>query len=562
MADTAIIKEFLVKLGFEQDERGLNKFTGGVDRATKNVVKLVAAIQGAALTIGAGVAAFASNLETMYFASIKAGASANNLQAFAKAAQNFGAQSEEALQSVQGLARFMRETPGSEGFIKALGVNTRRANGDLRDTTDIMADLGKELSKKPYYMAKQYGNMLGMSEDTMRAIMNGDFSREVEKQRALLKDSGFDDAAKTSHKFMMQLRELQTYLQLFALKIQEALVKKLGVSMEQMGAWMRENLPMIASRVADVLLMILTLAEKITPAIVWLVDKFIALDEATDGWSTKIIVLLGVLNMLGAGALVMGITSLAAAFGALAIPILAIAGAAGAGVMIGKFINSLLPENIKGGIGEITARTLAALGNDEAQSAVDAMDRAKAGGQSQSGKIRKSKGGEINPLNFFMGLGWTKAQAAGIVANLQHESAFNPRATGDGGKAYGLAQWHPNRQADFKKWSGKDIQGSSAEEQMAFVNYELTQGAEQKAGALLRASDNARQAGQVMSRNYERPMDRAGEAMKRGETAVQIAQTTNISVAGGDASATGRAVAGEQERVNANLTRNLQVAYN
>jgi hypothetical protein len=539
MSDTTVIKEFLVKLGFQKDEASLKKFTDGVTGATKNVVKLVAAIQGAALTIGAGVAAFATNLERMYFAAIKTGASAKNLQAFGNAAANFGAQSEEALQSVQSLARFMRETPGSEGFLKALGVDTRDVNGKLRDTTDIMVDLGKAMQSKPYYMAKQYGDMFGISEDMLRAMLNGDFAREVEKQRALLKDSGFDKAAEASHKFMVGLRELQTQLMIFAVEVQKALLEKLGMSMEQVNTWVRENMPVIAKRVADVLVTVLNVAEMLAPAIKWVIDKFMALDKATDGWSTKLILLFGVFSMLGGPAVISGIWALASAFGALSAPILAIAAAGVVGWKIGEWINSKIR------------------GNDPASGASGSFG----GSQAQSGKIKKP-GSALDPVNFFMGMGWTKEQAAGIVANLQHESSMNPSAVGDGGKAYGIAQWHPDRQANFKKWAGKDIRNSSMQEQLAFVNYELTQGAEQKAGNLLRASTNAQQAGSIVSRHYERPAQQEAEALKRANTAVQIAQTTNINVAGGDAMATGRAVAGEQERVNASLTRNLQVAYN
>lgn len=535
MADTTVIREFLVKLGFQQDERGLKKFTDGVTGATKNVVKLVAAIQGAALTIGAGVSAFASNLERMYFAAIKTGASAKNLQAFGNAAANFGAQSEDALQSVQSLARFMRETPGSEGFLQALGVETRDVNGKLRDTTDIMVDLGKAMQNKPYYMAKQYGDMLGISEDMLRAMLNGDFAREVEKQRALLKDSGFDKAAEASHKFMIGLRELKTQLMIFAVEVQKALVEKLGMSMEQINTWVRENMPTIAKRVAEVLIAVLNVAETLAPAIGWLIDKFMQMDKATNGWSTKLILLAGAFAMLGGPAIISGIWALASAFGALSAPILAIAAAGFAGWKIGEWINGKINGEPPTG------------GNP--------------GQQSQSGKIRKP-GNSLDPVNFFMGMGWTKEQAAGIVANLKHESALNPSAVGDGGKAYGIAQWHPDRQANFKKWAGKDIRQSSLEEQLAFVNYELTQGAEQKAGNLLRASTNAQQAGAIVSRHYERPAQADAEALKRANTAVQVAQNTTINVQGGDAMATGRAVANEQERVNASLTRNLQVAYN
>jgi hypothetical protein len=83
----------------------------------------------------------------------------------------------------------------------------------------------------------------------------------------------------------------------------------------------------------------------------------------------------------------------------------------------------------------------------------------------------------------FIKLGWTPEQAAGITANLVHESTLNPAAEGDKNKAgvyqaYGLAQWHPDRQKDFSDKYGKSIKGSTVEEQVAFVNHELRFGKE------------------------------------------------------------------------------------
>ncbi|MBO9589451.1 phage tail tip lysozyme [Devosia sp.] len=48
-------------------------------------------------------------------------------------------------------------------------------------------------------------------------------------------------------------------------------------------------------------------------------------------------------------------------------------------------------------------------------------------------------------LSFFKSRGYTDAQAAGIVGNLLGESGLNVSAIGDGGKARGVAQWHPDR---------------------------------------------------------------------------------------------------------------------
>ena len=39
------------------------------------------------------------------------------------------------------LARFMRNSPGAEGFLTGLGIKTRDANGNLRDTVQIYTEL-------------------------------------------------------------------------------------------------------------------------------------------------------------------------------------------------------------------------------------------------------------------------------------------------------------------------------------------------------------------------------------------------------------------------------------
>lgn len=126
-------------------------------------------------------------------------------------------------------------------------------------------------------------------------------------------------------------------------------------------------------------------------------------------------------------------------------------------------------------------------------------------------------------VSFFESRGWTRAQAIGIVSNLQHESGIDPAASGDNGKAYGIAQWHPDRQTAFQQWAGNWIGNSTLEQQLGFVDYELRQGGEQRAGAELEMARTPGQAADVVSRLYERPAAAAAEAAVRAATANRIA---------------------------------------
>jgi spore coat assembly protein SafA len=123
-----------------------------------------------------------------------------------------------------------------------------------------------------------------------------------------------------------------------------------------------------------------------------------------------------------------------------------------------------------------------------------------------SGATPGSLQGRINEaMGFFESQGWTRAQAAGIVGNLQAESGVDPnRGQDGGGPGYGLAQWEGPRQADFKAWAGKDIHQSTFREQLEFIQHELTT-TERGAGNALKGATTASEAAQIVCNKYERP---------------------------------------------------------
>ncbi|WP_288074677.1 phage tail tip lysozyme [Pseudomonas sp.] len=544
MADSDVIKEFLVGLGFKVDQKGLKNFTGTIDGATKAVAGLVATIAGAALTVSAGVTAFASNLEGLYFASQRIGASATNLKSAEYAARDLGATAEQVRGSLEGMARFLRDNPGGEGFLQGIGVATRDANGNLKDTTELMVGLGAKLRAMPWYQAKQYAGVLGIDDNTLRAILSGEFGRKLDENRKKLANSGMDQATKDAHAFMEGIRRTGLQFDAFAVQVEAALLKRLGPDMHGLSEWFEKNGPIIAARLAEVAGDLVDMAKEAGPYIEQIFDFFVRLDAATDGWSTKLIGVLFLLRALGAGSLIRGIAGLAGA-----LTKVGVRGAAGALGVGGA--------TVLAGAGAMLYSGELNVGED------DEVRRRRALEDAAAGEVNGGNDMARRLMGFFRSLGWSQAQAAGIVANLSAESGFNPEAVGDGGNAYGVAQWHPDRQRAFEKWSGKNIRQSTLEDQLRFVHYELTQGAEKRAGQLLKAAQNADQAGSIVSRYYERPAATDAEAARRGAAAVQIAQTTNINVHGsGDPHSTAKAVAGEQGRVVQDMTRNLGSAVN
>ncbi|AUO22525.1 phage tail tip lysozyme [Pseudomonas sp. NC02] len=566
MADQDVIKEFLVGLGFKVDQKGAKDFSAGIDTATKSVVRLVTVIAGASLTVAAGVSAFASNLEGLYYASQRVGSSAESLKSAEYAARDLGASADEARGSIEGMAKFLRDNPGGEDFLKGIGVQTRDANGNLRDTADLLANVGQKLKAMPWYQANQYAGVLGIDERTLRAIQDDKFGAKLEQNRKKLRDSGLDQATKDAHAFMETLREVGLQFEVFSVEVQSALMRKLGPDLKRFAEWFQQNGPMIADRIADIAVKLIDFAEKSGPYLQKIWDFFVKLDESTDGWSTRIIVLLGLLNALGALSLVSGIARLAGSFFTLGASIAGLSGAAAILTPLAGATALLYSPTLNDGEDEIVRKIRERQGLSPVEEQTPdqaARERARSDAWRKNQDVDKDKSNFVS--DFFENMGWTKEQAAGITANLAAESNLDPKARGDWGRARGIAQWHRDRQDKFEEWAGFNLMDDRADliKQMEFVQHELTEGAEQKAGNLLKATQNAQDAGAVVSKYYERPRDTDREAAVRGEMASQLIQTTNITVNGAtDPAATANAVGGAQSRVNQELTRNMNTAVN
>ncbi|AHX16198.1 hypothetical protein CH75_06535 [Dyella jiangningensis] len=207
---TDVIREFLVSLGFKVDTASERRFTDGV----KNVSKEVAALGAVTVATGAAVLAFvskmANGLEDLYFVSQRTRASAENIKAIGFAADQMGSSAGAAQASIEALAKFLRINPGGESLLKSWDIQTRDTNGELRDTTELLSDLGKLFRRMPYAQAYARANVLGIDEKTLQALIKGtdEFS---DRYKQILARYGLDvtKATELSHNFNLQLRDLK-----------------------------------------------------------------------------------------------------------------------------------------------------------------------------------------------------------------------------------------------------------------------------------------------------------------------------------------------------------------
>lgn len=258
------IKDFLISLGFDIDEAGGRKFESVVSGVTMNAIKMGAAVEAAALTVVGFTTKIASSLDRLYWQSQRTGATANNIRAIGYAFSQAGGSVEGFNGTLDNLARFLRSTPGAEGFLRNLGIQTRDAAGNLRDTAQLVTLVGDKLAKMPYYRANQYAQILGIDESTLLAMRRG-VKGFTSDYQSMLQATGFDSqkAAEQSNKFMTQMRGLANLFGIMRDKIGGNLAGGLAGNLESFRKNILLNFPKIEGTITTVLKKVLSLADSI-----------------------------------------------------------------------------------------------------------------------------------------------------------------------------------------------------------------------------------------------------------------------------------------------------------
>ncbi|EFB8894292.1 lytic transglycosylase catalytic [Escherichia coli] len=256
------IKDFLVSLGFSVDDAGAKKFGSVLAGTTANVIKMGLAVEGTALSVVAFTAKIASGLDNLYWASQRTGATVHGIQSIGYAVSQVGGSADAARGSLESLARFIRNSPGAEGFLNRLGVQTRDASGNMRDMAAIFTGVGQKLSSMPYYRANQYAQMLGIDENTLMAMRRGvgQFSAQYSE---MVKAIGFnaDQAAFSSNRFMTSLKSLGEMAGMARDKIGSNLADGLAGQIDNLRKKIIENFPKIEVTITKVIKGILWLGE-------------------------------------------------------------------------------------------------------------------------------------------------------------------------------------------------------------------------------------------------------------------------------------------------------------
>ncbi|MGN8278161.1 phage tail tip lysozyme [Pseudomonas sp. SMN5] len=487
-----VLESFLIALGMKVDEKSFQKADAAFGGLTKSVLQLGAVMAGK-LAIDKVVGDFKSAGTELNNFNKLTGMSTQNVQMLGQALKAQGGNASDAFAAMKKIQDLMASPitgdTGWFGDVAKLGLNPDVIIG-AQSTAEALAGIAGEFEHMSSLNQRLAGQALGLDDSTVRLLMRG--RDEVEKQLdsrgklALMTQKQIEDAARLTH----ATSELDQVFTDIGNTIAGELTPAFAEMAEDFVAFYRDNKDLIDS----------------------------GLKEFFGGLADNIELVSAALILMGGAGALKGLAALRAVVGLGA----ASAGAAGGAAAAGAGASMLGVAG--GGAAALLYSSSLNVGED-----TDLLNN----------RLKKGGGEAVAAVvDYFMAKGWTQDQAEGIAANLEQESGFKANASGDSGQAYGLAQWHPDRQAEFAKQYGKDIRNSTGAEQLEFIQHELTKGNERAAGKSLRTATSSYDAAAIVSREYERPgiddKARDREAASRGDRAASYTDNRVYHISGAD----------------------------
>lgn len=243
-ADSEVLRQFLVSLGFSVDKISQAKFDKSVEKTDKTVKLLAGAFVGAGLAAQALVARYADSFEKLYYLSQRTGTSANDIKAAASAGRQIGLSAEALESTINTLSQKLKQ-PGMTEFVA--GITGKAVAG--RPVTEVLTNFIEAFRNKPDWLGINFAEQLGLDPDTYLQLKNNfdEFKKSQQQYQQQLKDNNLDldEQAKTLKEYNQTLKHLGDQMELVGVKAAKYLLpvfrniaSVVGFSLEQLSTFL------------------------------------------------------------------------------------------------------------------------------------------------------------------------------------------------------------------------------------------------------------------------------------------------------------------------------------
>lgn len=233
-ADREVIREYLVSLGFSLDQQGAKKFAEALGFTNRRALAVTGAIAGITVAAEEMVRSFARSMTNLYYASQRTKTPVAQLQAFKFAAEQVGVSGDDALATIEALSAELRKNPGKQALLDTLGVAAKGVSNLER-----MHSLVQGLNQKfPYFVAQQFAEQFGIPEHVFFQLTNNydELIKKEKEHQALLKSLGIDSeaAAVAARKYQQEIGELGLRFDVLKQKASAAMLPAFKGAVENM----------------------------------------------------------------------------------------------------------------------------------------------------------------------------------------------------------------------------------------------------------------------------------------------------------------------------------------
>jgi len=314
--ETEVLKEFLVKLGFNIDENSLNNFNSSIIKASAGVMAFGVAVTAMASEIVHTVQEVANQYKQLDLLAKQLNTTAEAVDGFIDTAGVMGISEETATESLKSMSRAVEDAGMGIGRSKVifekLGISVTDANGKVRGTMDVMSDL--QVKMQGMGRGEQLRVMERLGLDPKMLLM---FNASLEKTKYIGGElskidvaAGFnlDKSIAESKAFSASWKDMRMEINLFKTlfdKIKEAIavylmpkireaIEKITSTIHDMRNEVMELAPKIEAFIKPLLTMILNLADGfvrlgargikvVIDLAKMLINTFLEVNEKTDG---------------------------------------------------------------------------------------------------------------------------------------------------------------------------------------------------------------------------------------------------------------------------------------
>ena len=219
-AESEVIKEFLVSLGFKVDEVGGKKFRTSLNDTTKSAMAVSGAVIGIGVAIEKFVDSMTENLSKLFYISQRTGATVGGLKATAAGFEAVGLSAEQSQQAIEALGHTLR-LPWLRQQLSGFGINVNQKTENVEQDIEHKLAQWYNLDGAARQMAFNFGKQwLGLDEGAITTLVKNlpenDKRRGEYNQRLAESGVDLDASAKDAAEFRRELGLIGTDFSMLA----------------------------------------------------------------------------------------------------------------------------------------------------------------------------------------------------------------------------------------------------------------------------------------------------------------------------------------------------------